>query len=191
MTDKEMEEIFKNKIPHGQPVLDGEIYTFDVDENRSIGVSYEHLGFSNKVGYIFHFFIYGKYINIPKVYANIFNAIQDITEEWKKYELTENEQIIKRLYEDGSFPLEWADKVKDALSKTEPKKLYAQTFNPPSCENRDVRCSCPICGHFIYHKSFHQDIYCEQCGQLLTDWDEVFNAYDGTKVVFPNDENGE
>lgn len=34
-------------------------------------------------------------------------------------EMTENEKIIKRLYEDGTFPLTWADKVADALLKTE------------------------------------------------------------------------
>lgn len=33
--------------------------------------------------------------------------------------MTENEKIIKKLYEDGTFPLSWADKVKEVLEKEE------------------------------------------------------------------------
>jgi hypothetical protein len=92
--------------------------------------------------------------------------------------MTENEKIIKRLYEDSSFPLSWADKINGALLKTEPLKVYAVNHNPPYEDREDIECSCPSCGVQIYHEHLDKDIYCENCGQLLTDWDELVDAYE-------------
>lgn len=87
--------------------------------------------------------------------------------------MTENDKIIKKLYEDSTFPLSWADKIKKALLKTEPKKLIAVNHNPPYEDRADIECSCPECGNQIRFESIDEDIYCEKCGQLLTDWDEL------------------
>lgn len=89
--------------------------------------------------------------------------------------MTENEKIIKRLYEDGTFPLSWADKIADALSKTEPMKIKAVNYNPPYEDRSAIECTCPKCGNQIRFEYLEKDIYCEECGQLLTDWDELID----------------
>ena len=90
--------------------------------------------------------------------------------------MTENEQIIKRIYEDGSFPLKWADKVKTALLKTEPVKVKAINYAPPNNDRTDIECTCPTCGHTIPYEYLDKNIHCENCGQYLTDWDELING---------------
>lgn len=87
--------------------------------------------------------------------------------------MSDNEKIIERLRKDSTFPLEWIDKIQDALFKTEPMKINAVNYNPPDNDREDIECTCPKCGAYINYESLDEDIYCEKCGQLLTDWDEL------------------
>lgn len=93
MTEKEMEEIFRNEIPLERLEVDDGIYEFHSVDNKSIGVSYEHIGLgTHYVGYIFNLFIDGNYINISGVYNSIYDAVKVVTEEWNK--VIESEEII-------------------------------------------------------------------------------------------------
>lgn len=52
--------------------------------------------------------------------------------------MTENEKIIKMIYEDGSFPLSYADKIKNALMKTDAVKILAVNHMPPEEDRSDI-----------------------------------------------------
>lgn len=87
--------------------------------------------------------------------------------------MTDNEKIIKIIYEGFTFPLDLADKIQDALLKTEPMKLRAFDYASFDNDRSDIECSCPRCLKVIRYEYLDNDIYCEGCGQLLTDWDEL------------------
>ena len=91
--------------------------------------------------------------------------------------MTENEKIIKMVYEDGSFPLSYADKIKNALMKTDAVKILAVNHMPPEEDRSDIECLCPCCRNTINCGEYlDHDIYCTNCGQRLTDWDELTYA---------------
>ena len=87
--------------------------------------------------------------------------------------MSENKKIIERLRKDATLPSEWIDKIQDALFKTEAMKIKAVNYNPPDNDREDIECTCPKCRAVIPYESLDEDIYCEKCGQLLTDWDEL------------------
>lgn len=91
--------------------------------------------------------------------------------------MTENEKIIKMIYEDGSFPLSYADKIKNALMKTDAVKILTVNHMPPEEDRSDIECLCPCCRNTINcGEHLDHDIYCTNCGHLLTDWDELTYA---------------
>lgn len=87
--------------------------------------------------------------------------------------MSENDKIIKMIYSDGSIPLSYADKIRDALLKTESMKVIAVNYNPPDNDRTNIVCTCPRCYSEIRFEHLVKDIYCEICGQLMTDWDEL------------------
>lgn len=75
--------------------------------------------------------------------------------------MTENEKIIKMIYEDGSFPLSYADKIKNALMKTDAVKILAVNHMPPEEDRSDIECLCPCCRNTINcGEHLDHDIYC-------------------------------
>lgn len=77
--------------------------------------------------------------------------------------MTKKEKIIKRIYEDGNFPLAWADIIRDALIKETAIKVESVK----TASNGYINCICPKCGNEIILEPFRNNVYCESCGQLL------------------------
>lgn len=90
--------------------------------------------------------------------------------------MSENEKIIKMVYSDANIPLSYADKIRDALLKTEPMKVIAVNYNPPEDDRPNIVCTCPRCNNEIRFENLDKDSYCEICGQLMTDWDELVST---------------
>lgn len=80
MTIKEMEDIFITKIPLEGLEVDSGIYVFHIENNMSIGISYECI--EGELVYIFNIFIDGEYINIDGNYKSIYDAVEIVTNEW-------------------------------------------------------------------------------------------------------------
>lgn len=82
MTAKEMEDIFTTEIPLEGLAVDSGIWEFHVENNKSIGISYEDI--DGKLVYIFNIFINDEYININGEYESIYDAVEAVTNEWNK-----------------------------------------------------------------------------------------------------------
>ena len=87
MTPEEMCEVFDTHIDLEflETYLDKGIYVFYIEWNKYIGVSYE-TNEEGSVGYIFNLFLGDEYINVCGFYANIFDAVDAVTEAWNKLE---------------------------------------------------------------------------------------------------------
>ena len=83
MTIKEMENIFTMEIPLEGLAVDSGIWEFHVENNKSIGISYEDI--DGKLVYIFNIFVGDEYINIGGEYENIYDAVEIVTNEWNKW----------------------------------------------------------------------------------------------------------
>lgn len=83
MTNKEMENIFKNEIPLKELVVDSGIFEFHEENGKSIGVSYEHNENGNLI-YIFNIFLGEEYVNITGEFKNIYDAVEFVTKEWNE-----------------------------------------------------------------------------------------------------------
>jgi len=83
MTIKEMENIFTMEIPLEGLAVDSGIWEFHVENNKSIGISYEDI--DGKLVYIFNIFVDDEYINIDGEYENIYDAVKIVTNEWNKW----------------------------------------------------------------------------------------------------------
>lgn len=83
MTVKEMENIFTMEIPLEGLAVDSGIWEFHVENNKSIGISYEDI--DGKLVYIFNIFIDDEYINIGGEYESIYDAVEIVTNEWNKW----------------------------------------------------------------------------------------------------------
>ena len=83
MTVKEMENVFTMEIPLEGLVADSGIYEFHIENNKSIGISYEYL--NGKFVYIFNIFIDDQYINISGEFESIYDAVKSVTDEWNKW----------------------------------------------------------------------------------------------------------
>ena len=84
MTVKDMENIFTMEIPLEGLVVDSGIYEFHLEENKSIGISYENI--EGKLVYIFNIFLDDEYINISGEFESIYDAVKIVTEEWNKWQ---------------------------------------------------------------------------------------------------------
>lgn len=84
MTFKEMEDIFMIEIPLEGLAVDSGIWEFHVENNKSIGISYEDI--DGKLVYIFNIFIDDEYINISGEYESIYDAVEIVTNEWNKWQ---------------------------------------------------------------------------------------------------------
>lgn len=84
MTVKEMENIFTMEIPLESLVVDSGIYEFYVENDKSIGISYEHI--EENLVYIFNIFLGDEYINIGGEFESIYDAVETVTEEWNKWQ---------------------------------------------------------------------------------------------------------
>lgn len=83
MTIKQMEDIFTMEIPLEGLVVDSGIWEFHIENNKSIGISYEYI--EEKPVYIFNIFIDGEYVNIDGNYESIYDAVEIVTNEWNKW----------------------------------------------------------------------------------------------------------
>ena len=83
MTTKEMENIFTMEIPLEGLVVDSGVYEFHLEENKSIGISYENI--EGKLVYIFNIFLGDEYINICGEFESIYDAVEIVTEEWNRW----------------------------------------------------------------------------------------------------------
>lgn len=83
MTVKEMENIFTMEIPLEGLAVDSGIWEFHIENNKSIGISYEDI--DGKLVYIFNIFIDDEYINIGGEYESIYDAVEIVTNEWNKW----------------------------------------------------------------------------------------------------------
>lgn len=83
MTVKEMENIFTMEIPLEGLMVDSGIWEFHIENNKSIGISYEDI--DGKLVYIFNIFIDDEYINIGGEYESIYDAVEIVTNEWNKW----------------------------------------------------------------------------------------------------------
>lgn len=79
MTIKEMENIFKTKIPLKELVVNSGIYEFYSEDIKSIGISYECV--NGRYFYYFNIFIDDQYIDIGE-FEDIYSALEDVTNEW-------------------------------------------------------------------------------------------------------------
>lgn len=84
MTIKEMEHIFTTEIPLEGLAVDSGIWEFHVENNKSIGISYEDI--DGKLVYIFNIFVDDEYINISGEYKSIYDAVEIVTNEWNKWQ---------------------------------------------------------------------------------------------------------
>lgn len=84
MTFKKMEDIFTMEIPLEGLAVDSGIYEFHVENNKSIGISYECI--EDRLVYIFNIFLDGEYINIYGEYESIYDAVEIVTNEWNKWQ---------------------------------------------------------------------------------------------------------
>ena len=84
MTVKEMKNIFTMEIPLESLVVDSGIYEFHFEDDKSIGISYEHI--EGNLVYIFNIFLGKEYVNIDGEYENIYDAVEVVTEEWNKWQ---------------------------------------------------------------------------------------------------------
>ena len=82
MTIKEMEDIFTMEIPLEGLAVNAGIWEFHVENNKSIGISYEDI--DGKLVYIFNIFVNDEYININGEYESIYDAVEAVTNEWNK-----------------------------------------------------------------------------------------------------------
>ena len=83
ITVKEMKNIFETEIPLESLTVDSGIYEFHMEDEKSIGVSYEHV--EGKPVYIFNIFLGDEYVNISGEYESIFDAAETVTNEWNKW----------------------------------------------------------------------------------------------------------
>ena len=67
-----------------------------------------------------------------------------------------SEKVIKPMYEDGKFPLELADQIRDVIEKQIPKKAERVGVT-------QIKCKCGVV--------IRLNKYCPYCGQRL-DWEE-------------------
>lgn len=84
MNIKEMETIFSMEIPLEGLVVDSGIWEFHMENNKSIGISYEDI--DGELVYIFNIFVNDEYINIDGEYESIYDAVEIVTNEWNKWQ---------------------------------------------------------------------------------------------------------
>ena len=84
MNIKEMETIFSMEIPLEGLGVDSGICEFHMENNKSIGISYEDI--DGELVYIFNIFVNDEYINIDGEYESIYDAVEIVTNEWNKWQ---------------------------------------------------------------------------------------------------------
>lgn len=84
MTIEQMECIFTHKIPLEGLALDSGIWEFYIENDKSIGISYENI--DGRLVYIFNLFVRYEYINISGEYESIYDALEIVTNEWNRWQ---------------------------------------------------------------------------------------------------------
>lgn len=83
MNKHELNNIF-SQIKKEDLLIDNGIFVFHCENDRSIGVSYEHNEETNELVYIFNLFIGDEYININGEYKSLFDGLNTVLNEWNK-----------------------------------------------------------------------------------------------------------
>lgn len=86
MTVEKMKNIFRKEIPLKELMPDSGIHEFHIENEKSIGVSYEH-DENGKLIYYFNIFIGEEYIDFTNgsTFDSIYDAVETVTEEWNKW----------------------------------------------------------------------------------------------------------
>jgi len=84
MTIEQMERIFTNEIPLEGLAVDSGIWEFHIENDKSIGISYENI--DGRLVYIFNLFVRYEYINISGEYESVYDALENVTNEWNKWQ---------------------------------------------------------------------------------------------------------